>query len=106
MMRLVRWGEHLALVDIVDPQGLQNLRLGKMPNTHLGHHGNGHRLHDLFDLRRVGHACDAPLGADIRRDAFQGHHGHRSCVFSDLGLVCSGDVHDHATLQHLGQAGL
>src|SRR5262245_17169934 len=50
VMRLVRWGEHLALVDIIDPQSLENLRLGKMPDTHLGHHRDRHCLHDLFDL--------------------------------------------------------
>src|SRR5512145_3552632 len=62
MVRLVCWGEHFALVDIIYPQRLQNLGLGKMPNAYFGHHGNGHGLHNFFDLRWVGHACHAALG--------------------------------------------
>src|SRR5215831_3212674 len=65
MMRLVRWGEHFAFINIIDPQRLQNLRLGKMPNAYFGHHGNGHSLDNFFDLGWVGHACHATLGANI-----------------------------------------
>src|SRR5262245_8322210 len=77
-----------------------------MPNAHLGHHWNGHGLDNFFNLCRVGHACHATLGTDIGWDAFQRHHCHCACVFSNFGLVCGGDIHNHATLEHLCQASL
>ena len=77
-----------------------------MPNAHLGHHRDRNRLDDFFDLGGIGHACDAPLGADIGWDAFEGHDGHGAGVFSDFGLVGGSDVHNHAPLEHLCQARL
>lgn len=44
-----------------------------------------------------------PLGADVGRDPFEGHHGHRPGLLGDPGLLGGGDVHDDATLEHLGK---
>src|SRR6266446_7546698 len=71
---------------------------------HLGHHRNGHGGHDFADHFDRGHARHAALFANIRRHALQRHHRARAGVFGDLGLLGVGDVHDHAALEHLGQA--
>ncbi len=54
----------------------------------------------------IGHAGHAALGADIGRNAFQGHHGHGTGVFGDAGLFDVDDVHDDAALEHLSHAPL
>jgi hypothetical protein len=52
----------------------------------------------------VGHARHAALFADVRRHALQRHHRLGSRIFGDLCLLRIGDVHDHATLEHLRQS--
>ena len=42
-------GEHLRLVDVVDAQGLQDLRLHKVANAGLGHDRDGDRRLDGLD---------------------------------------------------------
>jgi hypothetical protein len=39
VVELVGRGQHFALVDEVDPEVLQNLGFGKMPDARLGHDG-------------------------------------------------------------------
>ncbi len=103
---LVGGREHLALVDVVDLERLQDLRLDEVADARLGHHRDRHRLLDLHDLGRVGHARDAALGADVGGDALERHHRDRPGLLGDLRLLGARHVHDHAALQHLGETAL
>ena len=106
MVRVVGGRQNLGLVDVVDTQGLQNLRFDEVTDAGLGHHGNGHSLDDALDQVGVGHAGHATLGANVGRDAFEGHDGHCARVFGDLRLLGGDDVHDDPALEHLGHAAL
>jgi hypothetical protein len=103
---LVGRRQHLGLVDVVDTQSLEDLRLDEMTDPALGHDRDRDRVHDLADELGVGHACDAALGADVGRHALEGHHGNRARVLCNLGLLGGDHVHDDAALEHLGQAAL
>jgi hypothetical protein len=98
--------QHLRLVDVVDLERLQDLRLDEMADAALGHHRDRHGLLDLRDHRRIGHAGDAAVAADIGGHTLERHHRHGSRVLRDLGLLGVDDVHDHAALEHLGEAAL
>ena len=65
-----------------------------------------HGLLDALDHHRVAHAGDAAVAADVGGHALERHDGGRAGVLGDLGLLGVDDVHDHAALEHLGQAGL
>ena len=106
VVRLVGRGEHLGLVDVVDAERLEDLRLGEVADAALGHDRDGDRGLDLLDHRRVGHAGDAAVAADVGRDPLERHHGDGAGVLGDAGLLGVDDVHDHAAAQHLGQAPL
>ena len=101
---LVGGGEDLALVDEVDAELLQNLRLGKVADAGLGHDRDGDGLDDLLDEAGLGHAGHAALGADHGRHALQSHDGGGAGLFGDAGLLDVHHVHDDAALEHLGQA--
>jgi len=60
---VVGGGQNLGLVDVVNTEGLQDLRLDEVTDAGLGHHGDGHGLDDAFDQVGVGHAGHATLGA-------------------------------------------
>ena len=47
-----------------------------------------------------------PVGADHGGDALERHDGDGSGLLGDDGLVDVHDVHDDASLKHLGEAGL
>src|SRR3990172_2534673 len=96
----------LRLVDVVDAQRLEHLRLDEVADADLRHDGDGHRLHDRLDDRRVGHAGDAAGGANVGGDALQGHDGAGAGLLGDPGVLRRYDVHDDAALQHLGKAAL
>ena len=98
--------QYLGLVDIVDSEALQYLRLDEVAYPRLGHHRYGDRLHDLFHSGRVGHPGDPAVGADVGRHSFESHDGHRPGLLGDAGLVSGHDIHDDATLQHLGEPAL
>jgi len=101
---VVRRCEDLAFVDVVDPDGLEDLGLYEMAYPDLGHHRDTHRVHDLFYYRRVGHPGNAALGPYIGGDSFQRHDRDSAPIFGYLGLLGCRDVHYHAALEHLGQA--
>ncbi len=98
--------EHLAFVDVVDPQGLENLALDEVADAGLGHDGDGHGVLDLLDLGRVRHARDAALGTDVGGNPLERHDGAGAGVLGNAGLGGVGDVHDHTALEHLRQTGL
>ena len=103
MIHVVGRAEHFGFVDIVDFDGLQNARLGDVADAHLGHDRNGHGFLNAFDHGRIAHAGDATGGADVSRDALERHHRARAGILRDPRLLRSGDVHDHAALEHLRQ---
>src|SRR5438876_5467155 len=65
---LVRRREDLALVDVVDADGLEDLRLDEVADAGLRHHRDRDRVHDLGDELRVAHPRDAALLADVGRN--------------------------------------
>ncbi len=101
---LIGRGEDLALVDEVDCEGLQDLRLDEVADARLGHHRHGDGLLDLADLGGVRHAGDAALGADVAGHALERHHRTCSGVLGDLRLLGVGDVHDDAPLEGVREA--
>ena len=106
MVRLVGRREHLGLVDVVDPERLEHLRLGEVADAGLGHDRDGDRRLDPLDERGVAHTGHAAIAADVGRHPLERHHRNRAGVLGDLGLLGVDHVHDHATLEHLGQAPL
>ena len=100
---LVGRRQHLGFVDVIDPEGLEDLCFDEVADPSLRHHGDRYDGLDLVDLRGIGHAGDPAFLSDVRGDPLEGHHGARAGVFGDLGLVRRGDVHDDATLEHLRQ---
>jgi hypothetical protein len=103
---LVGGGQNLRLVDVVDLQRLQDLRLGEVADPRLGHHRDRHRLLDLLDHPRARHSRDPTRGPDVGGDTLQRHHRAGPRLLGDPSLVRRGHVHDHPALQHLGQARL
>lgn len=96
-------GERLGLVDVVDFDCLQHLRLDNMANAAFGHHGEGDGFLDATDHGGVAHAAHATGRADVCRDALQRHDGARSGLFCDMRLLGGGDVHNDAAFKHLGK---
>ena len=76
--------QHLGLVDVVDLERLEDLRLDEVADAALRHHRDRHRLLDLLDHLRVGHARDAALHPDVGRDALERHHRDRARLLGDL----------------------
>ncbi|OPZ77722.1 MAG: hypothetical protein BWY79_01059 [Actinobacteria bacterium ADurb.Bin444] len=103
-MMLIGRGQHLGFIDEVDLQGLQDLRFHEVPNTHLGHDGDGNRFLDLGDLGGISHAGHTALRPYVGWHPLQSHDRAGTGFLSDLGLLGVGHVHDHATLERLSQA--
>mmetsp|Transcript_83567 Transcript_83567/g.215226 ORF Transcript_83567/g.215226 Transcript_83567/m.215226 type:complete len:325 (+) Transcript_83567:498-1472(+) len=103
---LVRDREHLALVNAVDAEVLQHLRLHEVADAALGHDRDGHRVDNRLDHLRVRHAGDALLHADVCWDLLQGHHRARARLLGNLRLLRVHHVHDNAALEHRRQAPL
>ena len=106
MVGLVGRRQHLGLVDVVDLERLEHLRLGEMADPGLGHHRDRDGLLDAPDHLRIGHPRDAAVAPDVGGNALQRHDRGGAGVLGDLGLLGGDHVHDHAALEHLGQAGL
>src|SRR5688572_14755051 len=105
-MDVVGGGEYFGLVDVVDTDGLEDLRLDEVADARLGHDGDSNRVADLLDEVDAAHARHTARGADIARDALERHDGDGPRLFGDLGVLGGDDVHDHAALEHLRQTGL
>ncbi len=103
---LVGRGQDLGLVDVVDLERLEHLRLGEVADPGLGHDRDRHRLLNAPDHLRIGHPGHAAVTADVGGNALQRHHGGGAGVLGDLGLLGRDHIHDHAALEHLGEAGL
>ena len=98
--------EHLGLVDVVDVERLQHLRLDEVADAGLRHDGDRHLGDDRLDEVGVAHAGDAALCADVGGNALERHDGDGAGVFGDARLLGGDDVHDDAALEHLGEAAL
>ncbi|GMH84183.1 hypothetical protein TL16_g09842, partial [Triparma laevis f. inornata] len=53
MVNLISHSQNLTLINIINLQSLQNLRLNEVPDTSLGHDGDGDGVFDLSDHDRV-----------------------------------------------------
>mmetsp|Transcript_30563 Transcript_30563/g.45614 ORF Transcript_30563/g.45614 Transcript_30563/m.45614 type:complete len:330 (-) Transcript_30563:111-1100(-) len=104
MIDLICHGEHLTLINIINFTCLKNLCFDKVPDTSLGHDGDGDGVFDFEDHVGVGHAGDSSVATDIGGDAFEGHDGDCSGCFGDLGLFDVHDIHNNTTLEHLRQS--
>ena len=103
VVHVIGGGEDLGLVNVIDVDGLQNARLGDMPDAHFRHHRDGDGLLDAFDHGRVAHAGDAACRADVRGDTLERHDRACAGILGDFRLFRGGDVHDDATFEHLGE---
>ena len=97
--------EHLALVDVVDPQRLQDLRLDEVPDAALGHHRECVTAAMIVSMI-VGSLMRATppaarMSAGTRSSAIT---AHGAGLLGDPRLLGRRDVHDHAALQHLARA--
>src|SRR3954452_1750121 len=104
VIELVGGRQDFRLVDVVDADRLEYLRLDEVADARLGHDRDRDRVHDFRDQQRVAHARYATHGTDVGRDALKGHHGDRAGIFGDARVLGRDDVHDHAALEHLGEA--
>ena len=98
--------EHLGLVDVVDLEVLQHLRLDEVADPGLRHHRDRHGLDDRGDQVGIAHPRDTALRPDVGRDALERHHRDRAGVLGDLRLLGGDDVHDDAALQHVRETAL
>ncbi len=103
---LVGRGEHLALVDVVHPEGRQHLGLGEVADPGLGHDRDGHRGLDPLDQGRIAHPGHAAVATDVGRHPLEGHDRHGAGVLGHLGLLGVDHVHDDPAPEHLGQTPL
>ena len=105
-LRLVGRRQHLGLVDVVDAERLEDLRLDEVADPGLRHHRDADRVHDPLDHARVAHPGDAARGADVGGHALERHHGDGAGILGDARLLGRDHVHDDPALEHLGEAGL
>ena len=103
---LVGRRQHLGLVDEVDLELLEDLRLCHVPDPALGHDRDADRALDLLDQLGVGHARHAAELADVGWDALERHDRDRAGLLGNLGVVGRDDVHDHAAGEHPGKPDL
>jgi hypothetical protein len=89
-------GEHLALIHVVDADGLPDLGLHKVADAGLGHDGDGDGALDVADEAQVRHASDAALGVDVGGDSLNSHDGADACLLGNARLLGRDDVHDDA----------
>ena len=97
----IRRRQDFGFINVIDTDRFEHLPLDKVADARLRHHRNRHSLLDLLNHRRVGHARDAAVLANIRRHAFERHDGDGASLFGDARLFDVHDVHDDTPLQHL-----
>src|ERR687889_1252547 len=106
VVRLVGRREDLRLVDVVNLQRLQNLRLDEVSDTGLRHHRDAHGLLNTPYHLRVAHSCDPTLSPYISRHSLQRHHRNSPRLLGYPGLLGVHHVHDDPALEHLGHTTL
>ncbi|GAB2479861.1 hypothetical protein GCM10027030_12460 [Luteococcus sediminum] len=103
MVGVVGRREHLRLVDEVDAQLLQHLGLDEVPDPGLGHHRDRDLLDDAVDKVGIAHPRHPSLCPDVGGDSLERHHGDRTGLFGDVGLLGGDDVHEDAAGEPLGE---
>ena len=103
VVNVVGGGEDLTLVDVVDLDRLEDLRLYEMTDAALRHDRDGNGLLNAADHAGVAHAGYAAGRTDVRRDALERHDCASAGFLCNLCLLRSGNVHDDAALEHLRQ---
>ena len=98
--------EHLALIDVVDADRLEDLRLDEMADTAFRHDRDRDRFHDPLDHFGIAHPSDPAGRPDVRGDALERHDRDGAGVLGDLRVFGRDDVHDHPAFEHLSEAGL
>ena len=101
MVGVICGRENLGLVDVVDIDCLQNLRLGEVSDAAFCHDGNTHRLLDTTDHRRIAHARHTTSGSDVSRNPLKCHYRTRTSLFRDARLFRRCHIHDYAAFEHL-----
>ncbi|WVY93997.1 hypothetical protein V8G54_033085 [Vigna mungo] len=96
--------ENLALVHVVDADGLQDLGLHEVPDAGLCHNGDGNGPLDFLDELWVAHAGHTTLGPDVGGYPLEGHDRAGPGLFGDAGLVGVDNIHDDTAPEHLGEA--
>src|SRR5258708_18175884 len=76
--------QDFALVDVVDANSFQDLRLDKMTDAAFCHHRNADRFHNALDHAWIAHTGYAPLHPNISGDSLKGHDGASTHVFSNI----------------------
>jgi hypothetical protein len=90
--------QHFRFVDVIDADRFQNLGFDEMPDTHLGHHRDGHGVHDLQDQFQDRSCAPRPMRADIRRHAPRAIRLPHQ-LFGDAGVLGGDDVHGSPHLE-------
>ena len=103
VVNIVSRREDFTFIDVVDLDGLEDLRFDKVTDAAFRHDRDGDGFLDALDHFRIAHAGYAARFADVGRDAFECHDGCSAGCFRDPCLLRCGDVHDDAAFQHLGE---
>ena len=106
VVAIVGGGEHFGLVNVVNIKCLKDARLALVTDACLCHDRDRHSGLDPLDHVGVAHAGYSTVATNVRRDALQCHNGNGTGLLGDLRLSRGDDVHDHAALEHLGEAAL
>ena len=98
MVNIISRRKHLALVDIVNLQSLQNLCFYKMTDAHLCHNRNRNCVLNFLNQLQVAHACYAACCTDIGRNLFQCHNSAGTCCLRNTRLLQCRNIHNYAAL--------
>ena len=98
MVNVIRRGENFALVDVVDFDGFEHLRLYKVTDPAFCHNWDRNGFLDAADHFRIAHTGNAACCTDVCRDTLQRHNGTCTSFLCNMCLLRSGNVHDNAAL--------
>ena len=103
VVNIIGGGQHFRLIDVVDFDGFQKLRLYKMPDSALRHNRNTDRFLNALDHLRIAHSGYTAGCTNICRNPLQRHYRTRTRFLCNLCLFRCCNVHDDSALQHLSQ---
>ncbi|MPM69177.1 hypothetical protein SDC9_116121 [bioreactor metagenome] len=92
-MDIVRRGEHLALVNVIDAYGLQDLGLHEMTYAAFRHDRYRYRIRYPLDHQGIAHPRYAAGCAYVRRYPFQCHYGAGPCLLGYERLLRGRNIH-------------
>ena len=106
---MVEWigrGQNLTFVDHVYSELLEDTSFFVMTDSSLGHHWYAGGIDDAPDEVRMAHSSHATIGSYVCGNSLKRHYSGSTCIFCNVCLLGSYDVHDDATLLHLGETPL